>query len=91
MLIRGEAGLAVTEAAPGPDLSLETLLMLASLRVEDSVLEFDLRLPELSQLSRVEDTERPLCSVFLEIGGLGGWATVLGWILTGAGVEDGGS
>ena len=75
MLILGEAGLACVTEAPGPDLSLETLLMLASLRVEDSVLEFDLRLP--SQLSRVEDTDRPLCSVFLEIGGLGGWATTV--------------
>ena len=90
MLILGEAGLAATEAEAVPDLSLETLLILASLRVEDNVLEFDLRLP--SQLSRVEDTERPRCSVFLEIGGLGGVATVLGLFLTGAGgFEAGGS
>merc|ERR1719189_1395525 len=54
--------------------------MLASLRVEDSVLELDRRLP--SQLSRVEDTERPR-GVFLEIGGLGGLRTVFGLFLTG--------
>ena len=53
----------------GDAASLTSLLMLASLLVEDSVLEFDRRLP--SQLSRVEDTERPR-SVFLEAGGLGG-------------------
>lgn len=51
------------------EVSLASLLMLASLLVEDRVLELDRRLP--SQLSRVEDTDRPR-SVFLEVGGLGG-------------------
>ena len=49
-------GLAVLILILG-EVSLTSLRMLASLLVEDRVLELDRRLP--SQLSRVEDTERP--------------------------------